>query len=155
MKITNLVLVIPCKIVVLGHTVIERGRELAAFINGGWNTKVKHTYEQNKMRRVFSQKRLSNAFYSKTLMDFEEAVVCPAYNHATSEDYHNENSPLDRLCFIQVPTLVVASDDDPITGNPEGERGGGVGGGGGGWGRAASEASQGQPTKANTSNIKH
>jgi len=115
-QITNLALVIPCKIVVLGHTVVERCREVYAFFTRGWGQK--NQFAQNKMRRVFSYGRLSNTLYSNSLLEFEKAIVCPSYGYNDPVEYHEVNSPLQTLQNIRVKTLIVASDDDPITGNP-------------------------------------
>ena len=88
-----------------------------AFCSGaGWGEK--NQFAQNKMRRVFSRGRLANTINSKTLLEFEKAIVCASYGYDNPSDYHMSTEPIDALKNIKVKTLILASEDDPLTGDP-------------------------------------
>ena len=53
-----------------------------------------------------------------TVRDFEREVVCTLCGFETPEDYYDKTTPIKTMGNITVPTLVLASTDDPIVPPP-------------------------------------
>lgn len=50
----------------------------------------------------------------RTLWEFDDRVTAPLAGFADAEDYYHHTSPAPRLTQIELPTLIVAAQDDPL-----------------------------------------
>ncbi len=58
--------------------------------------------------------KISGANYPKTLLEFDNQFTAPMAGFESAEDYYSRCSPTEVLSHINVPTLIISSQDDPL-----------------------------------------
>ncbi|AET40920.1 uncharacterized protein Ecym_7067 [Eremothecium cymbalariae DBVPG len=66
---------------------------------------------------VFTNSNLEMAKNCSSVVEFDEIYAAPASGFKTALDYYKSGASLNRLGKIRVPTLVINSYDDPLTGH--------------------------------------
>ncbi|BBM86690.1 YheT family hydrolase [Candidatus Uabimicrobium amorphum] len=69
-------------------------------------------YERKRRIHPHTFPRLDAA--PRSLVDFDEKVICRIYGFKGSQDYYTQSSCKDVLSEIEVPTLAIYAKDDPI-----------------------------------------
>jgi len=77
------------------------------------NTALDKKYDKHDMQKIIGLKReeIKNL---KTFLDFDGAYTAPVHGFDSAADYYTKSSSKQYLKFIQTPTLIIHSEDDPF-----------------------------------------
>jgi len=77
------------------------------------NTSLEKKYDTHNMQQLLGLKReeIQNL---KTFLAFDEAYTAPIHGFKSAQDYYTKSSSKQYLKFIQTPTLIIHSKDDPF-----------------------------------------
>lgn len=71
-------------------------------------------YVRRKSNLLENEIDLQAAYQSKTFFQYDEAVTAPIHGFKSAEDYYTKNSSRQFLKYIETPTLIIHSWDDPF-----------------------------------------
>ncbi|GMH96040.1 hypothetical protein TrVE_jg13668 [Triparma verrucosa] len=91
-RICNFIMTVPCKISLLLH--------------------------ESTRLAVSNKKKFREAMTCMTVRGFEDAVLVSLLDYDSPEDYYRQNSPLTNIDNINIDTLIVTAEDDPIVPPP-------------------------------------
>ena len=90
---------------------IERG---TARIYGAWFVRLLMQHLERRRLLQPAWPAIQLAARPRTLWEFDHAVTAPMCGYASAAEYYERTSPGPRLKQIELPTLIVASRDDPL-----------------------------------------
>ena len=94
----------------------------AAQLSQGVNKIYEHTFVESLKKTIAYKMALNMPMpidwlelaNIKTMHDFDDKITAPLHNFLNAKDYYTQSSCLQFLPHIQIPTLIISAQDDPL-----------------------------------------